>query len=130
MQKPTNSLSYQGLWVARGETKGVQDDRMSDLSESKREEGGGGGGVWTDRMDRWKGGMKLYKTHLSLSIMEKIKAHERYKHICYRVVQLLYFDLLESVLSTQVRLCDSMSVRVPHFPQKPTTPRPPLYECM
>lgn len=54
MQKPTNSLSYQGLWVARGETKGVQDDRMSDLSESKREEGGGGGceqTEWTDERE-------------------------------------------------------------------------------
>lgn len=29
--------------------------------------------------------------------MEKVKAHDRYKHICYWVEQLLYFDALESV---------------------------------
>lgn len=30
-----------------------------------------------------QGGIKLYKTQLSLSTMEKVKAHDRYKHICY-----------------------------------------------
>lgn len=47
--------------------------------------------------------------------MEKVKAHDRYKHICYWVVQLLYFDGLESVISTQVGLFDSMCVRVLHL---------------
>lgn len=28
---------------------------------------------------------ELYKTQFSLSSMEKIKAHDRYKHICYSV---------------------------------------------
>lgn len=55
---------------------------------------------WRD--DSWRGGIKLYKTHLFLSTMEKVKAHDRYKHICYWVVQLLYFDGLESEISTQV----------------------------
>lgn len=30
-------------------------------------------------------GMELYKTHFSSATMEKIKAHERYEHICYSV---------------------------------------------
>lgn len=94
---------------------------MSDLSEYKREEGwhekgGGGGGEqteWTD--DSWKGGIKLYKTHLFVSTMEKVKAHDRYKDFCYWVEQLLYFDGLESVTSTQVGLFDSMRGRVLHL---------------
>lgn len=68
--------------------------------------GGGGGGTvgWKCRMGEgvrltqgregekmeWKddigrGGIKLYKTHLPLSTMEKVKAHDRYKRICYFV---------------------------------------------
>lgn len=47
--------------------------------------------------------------------MEKVKAHDRCKHICYWVEQLLDFDGLESVISTQVGLFDSMCVRVLHF---------------
>lgn len=47
--------------------------------------------------------------------MEKVKAHDRYKHICYWVVQLLYFDGLESIISTQVGSFDSMCVCVLHF---------------
>lgn len=47
--------------------------------------------------------------------MEKVKAHDRYKHICYWVLQLLYFDGLESVISTQVGSFDSMRVRVLHW---------------
>lgn len=42
--------------------------------------------------------------------MEKVKAHDRYKHICYWVVQLLYFDGLDSDISTQVGLFDLMCV--------------------
>lgn len=44
--------------------------------------------------------------------MEKVKAHDRYKHICYWVVQLLYFDGLDSDISTQVGLFDLMCVCV------------------
>lgn len=36
-----------------------------------------------EEMTDERGGIKLYKTHLSLSTMEKVKAHDRYKHICY-----------------------------------------------
>lgn len=43
--------------------------------------------------------------------MEKVKAHDRYKHICYWVLQLLYFD---GLVSTQVGSFDSMLVRVLH----------------
>lgn len=44
--------------------------------------------------------------------MEKVKAHDRYKHICYWVVQLLYFDGIESEISTQVGLFDSLCICV------------------
>lgn len=54
-------------------------------------------------------GVKVYKTHLSLSTMEKVKAHDRYKHICYWVLQLLYFD---GLVSTQVGSFVWMLVRV------------------
>lgn len=112
-QKPTNSLNYLGFggrWVAGW----VQDEWLGELREGcwnrkGRDEQTG----WRD--DRWRGGIKLYKTHLSLSTMEKVKAHDRYKHICYWVVQLLYFDGLESVISTQVGSFDSMCVRVLHL---------------
>lgn len=47
------------------------------------EEKGGGVNRQDGEMTVEKGGIKLYKTHLSLSTMEKVKAHDRYKHICY-----------------------------------------------
>lgn len=40
--------------------------------------------------------------------MEKVKAHDRYKHICYWVLRLLYFD---SLVSTQVGSFDSIPLR-------------------
>lgn len=43
-----------------------------------------GGGADTGK-EGGRCGMDLYKTQLSLSSMEKIKAHDRYKHICYSV---------------------------------------------
>lgn len=60
------------------------------------------------RMERWEAGINLYKTHLSSTTMEKVKAHDRYKHICYWVLRLLYFD---SLVSTQVGSFDSIPLR-------------------
>lgn len=89
---------------------------MNDWVEWRKKEGR----VTQEKRERWQdgemtveqGGIKLYKTHVSLSTMEKVKAHDRYKHICYWVLQLLYFDGVESVISTQVGLFDSMCVCV------------------
>lgn len=60
------------------------------------------------RVERWEAGINLYKTHLSSTTMEKVKAHDRYKHICYWVLRLLYFD---SLVSTQVGSFDSIPLR-------------------
>lgn len=64
----------------------------------------------THRMERWQAEIRLYKTHLSLTTMEKVKAHDRYKHICYWVLQLLYFD---SLVSTHVGSFDWIPLRYP-----------------
>lgn len=108
-QKPTNSLNYLGLGAVGRGMNGVMSwvegkEREADTGEREKP------GEWSDGGRR--GGIKLYKTHLST--MEKVKAHDRYKHICYWVVQLLYFDGLESVLSTQVGSfwLDSMCVYI------------------
>lgn len=60
------------------------------------------------RMEQWEAGINLYKTHLSSTTMEKVKAHDRYKHICYWVLRLLYFD---SLVSTQVGSFDLIPLR-------------------
>lgn len=70
----------------------------------------GGRGRRTHRMERWQAEIRLYKTHLSSTTMEKVKAHDRYKHICYWVLQLLYFD---SLVSTHVGSFDSIPLRYP-----------------
>lgn len=44
------------------------------------------------RMERWEAGINLYKTHLSSTTMEKVKAHDRYKHICYCVMVTLFWQ--------------------------------------
>lgn len=67
--------------------------------------------------------------------MEKVKAHDRYKHICYWVVQLLYFDGLDSDISTQVGLFDLVCVCVcvhvyfvnVHKGSTSTKPKPPVF---
>lgn len=65
--------------------------------------------------------------------MEKVKAHDRYKHICYWVVQLLYFDGLDSDISTQVGLFDLVCVCVHvyfvnvHKGSTSTKPKPPVF---
>lgn len=88
-------------------------------------------------MERWqlKGRNRVYIKHLSLSTMEKVKAHDRYKHICYWVVQLLYFDGLDSDISTQVGLFDLVCVCVcvhvyfvnVHKGSTSTKPKPPVF---
>ena len=58
-----------------------------------------------ERRRETTGGIPLYKTHFVIySTMEKVKAHDSYKHICYWVLQLLYFEGLEPVISTRVSL--------------------------
>lgn len=56
------------------EGKGWEGDSGGERGEVNRQDG---------EMTVEQGGIKLYKTHLSLSTMEKVKAHDRYKHICY-----------------------------------------------
>lgn len=69
-----------------------------------------GGRRRTHMMGQWEAKIGLYKTHLSSTTMEKVKAHDRYKHICYRVLQLLYFD---SLVSTHVGTFDSIPLCYP-----------------